>query len=446
MISRRDVALLSLMTVATGSLGHAALPAQNPLAREAQNPLTRQAPNAWVGTFRGTELAMTLRADDGAYSGSIELGGHSYTATAQRGEDGGISGIFRVGAEEFAFSATRSGPTVTLRSGGTRYEMTTVEMTRLDATPARDGSRTAPGSEGAAKTTASALELKSFRHPIGFHFQHPAAWRVQSDDAAILLLPDDAKRDPRGQPLEFFLVSGEDAEGIERTDDPRVLQFFDEAVRQSYPAMRRTGAPAALTSLLGPGTVLTYEGKTPTGIDAIQTIYVALHRGLGVFMMHVGDVEQAKKRQGIARQMFSSFGWEKGKTDEQLVGLWHRNEMSASTSLGVSGSIDSVGSSSNLYWEFQADGTVRYAQGTRVFGNVGGGVDGSGSQVSILSEGGGNKPWVGSWSVAGTRLHVLWNGGGAETYEYSVFAHTEGRTALKLLVPGERKPKFFIKQ
>jgi len=273
------------------------------------------------------------------------------------------------------------------------------------------------------------VEMKAYRHAAGFTFQHPAKWEVKVGDDALVLVPNDAKRDAQGQPLELIVVGGQEAEGIARADDPQVLSFFDS----QFPKLKRAGETGSLSTLVGPGAVLTYSNDTHA-----TTIYVTLHNGIGVYLAHVSEKALAAAREPIARRMFSTFGWEKGKVDPDLVGVWRRNE-SSSSSVDSSGY---VGASTTRVFRFAEDGRFAYGSNTRMFGHVSGG----GGQVTLdPSESGGGESG-GTWNVEGNRLTLLWSAGGIHTYEYSVFAHTEGRTALKLLVPGEKKPDFYIKQ
>ncbi len=295
------------------------------------------------------------------------------------------------------------------------------------------GDDPAPGALGGSGLTVPTLRddlaMTAYRHPAGFTFQYPKGWDLREGDEALAIVPDDAKKDARGQPRELFLVGGQEAEGVRRPDDPDVGAFFDGR----FPQLRRKEGIDALSTLVGPGAVYAYENETRSA-----TIYVTLHDGIGIFLAHVCEKELAADRRAVARRVFSTFGWGRGQLDDDLVGVWRRTESSSSdvTAAGY------VGSSSTRIWRFAGDGRFAYGSNTRVFGHVSGG----GGQVTLDPSGKGGGESGGRWYVEGKRLTLLWNEGGVHVYEYSVFAHTEGRTALKLLVPGEKKPDFYIKQ
>ncbi|MFT5051850.1 MAG: hypothetical protein ACI8QZ_003279 [Chlamydiales bacterium] len=428
-------------------LGGSDLVAQNPLGQTSNpqrqqegNPLARPKADPLVGRWQGAELSVTLQKDGARYRGHFELAGSRFPLTA-RPNGQGIEGSFEAEGEQYPFTAVTTKRGMTFHSGGSDYAVTKVASPdRPENLLADDGAATNPG---VAATTRSAPRTKSFRHPLGFEFQHPEKWRVESSDDGIVVVPDEVKRDPSGQPLELFLISAEDAAAVDRPDQAEVLSFFDQSLAQMLPGMKRKAQPEALACLLGQGAVLRYSGRTPTNMDGHADIYLTLHNGLGVYMMHLGRKDQVERHKAEARHMFSTFGWQKGQTDPNLIALWHRNDFSSSSSVGLGGSMDSVGSSTNTYWQFNADGTVTYTSGSRLFGNVGG----AGSQVSIDSGADPGNTWRGTWSVnANKGLTLIWNGGGAETYEYVVFDHTEGQVALKLTAPGEKKGTYYIRQ
>jgi len=433
--------LMTILLAGSGAL------AQNPLGQgskqksgERGNPLARKKADPLLGRWQGAELGVLLQKDGIQYSGHFELGGERFPLTAKRRGEG-LDGSFMAEGERYAFTADKTQRGMTFHSGGVDYVVTKVASPAQPANPlANPGTPAPPAMPAVPGTTRSAPKTKAFRHPLGFEFQHPETWQVQSNNEGIVVIPAGVERDAGGQPMELFLISAESAEEVERPDQPEVLAFFDQSLAQMFPKMKRTAKPNALACLLGPGAVLRYTGKTPANIEGHADIYVTLHKGMGVYMLHLGRTEQVERHNADARHMFSTFGWQKGQSDPNLTALWHRNEFSNSSSLGVGGSTDSLSSSTNIYWQFSADGTVTYTSGSRVFGDVGG-------AVSIDSGADPGNTWRGTWSVTGEKqLAIVWNGGGAESYQYVVFDHTEGQVALKLTAPGEEKGTFYIRQ
>lgn len=405
--------------------------AQNPLARRSGSP-EAQAPDPLAGEWRGQGLVVVFQARGEkrgkvSYDGQIRTGGASFPLECSRAEDGGLRGAFEAEGERYRFTGQLEDDALTLESDGEVYRLAPVGRSASPgAAKAGDGQSAAPAG------------FASFTHPRGFQFQHPAGWQVQSSEDGIVVLAEGVERDAQGQPLEMFVIGGEQAESVQRPDQPEVLAWFDAQIAQMFPQMKRGGETQALESLLGPGAALAYSGATPTGLDGQADVYVTLHRGNGIFLLHLGRRDLVEAHRDQARRMFSSFGWTQGQLDPNLVGLWHREETSSSSSIGIDGGMDMVGSTANLYWEFRADGTVGYSSGARVFGDVG--------DISLHDSGGSPNRWEGTWSVSGDTVTVMWNEGGLEQARYNVFAHVDNQTALKLTAPGEEKGTFFIRQ
>ena len=294
------------------------------------------------------------------------------------------------------------------------------------------------GAEQSARPEAArSVGYASFEHPRGFTFQYPEDWELSTTATGLFVLPAEVERDAQGQPLAMFLVGAEDASGITRPDQPEVLAWFDKEIAQLLPAMRRSGKPAPLDTLVGAGAGLTYLGVTVTGVGGRADAYVTLHQGLAIFMLHMGRKDLVAAHSSEARRMFASFGWQQGQVDRDLVGSWYGNESSSSSSVGARDGMDVVGASTNRYWEFHADGSVAYTSG-RFYGSVG--------DMSIDDAGGAPAGWRGTWSVSSDLLTVLWSDGSVERYSYKVFAHTEGRIAAKFVPAGTTEKHFYYKQ
>jgi hypothetical protein len=420
---------------------------ENPLARKTGNPLSRKAEKAdpWLGSFHGEELDVTVRVGArGAYRDELRMGNQTYPFQgAMQGKE--LRGKFQAGAGEYEFVARLSGDALSLETDATKYSMTREKKTAAPTARTAEvvGSKdetarvqtSGQGKPARNKPAPPLVKMKSFDHKIGFTFQHPATWKLTSVENGLALIPSDVKKDAQGQPLELFLVSGDSAEGVTSAADPNVAAYFDRQVPQWYPGLRRSGKTESLECLIGNGTIYTYEGKVTGGVEIRVMIYATIYKDTGIFLAHAAEKDLFAARRAISRQMFSSFGWKKGRVDPKLAGHWYRNETSSSGYDPIGGS---VGASTKTQYLFSEDGTVSYTSGTQFFGTV----TGAGGSVTIDDPGGRANISSGTWSVSGDRLNMLWSGGGAETYEYLVFPHENSR-ALKLLVPGEKKPLYF---
>jgi len=320
--------------------------------------------------------------------------------------------------------------------GEPRSDAPEVETTSPATTLPGDATEPAPPLDRRSRDAAASddgVQWTRYRHPEGFSFRHPRKWDLKPGDDVVVLIPGDAEKDASGEPLETFIVGGQEAEGVRRPDDPAVMQFF----AQQFPRLRRAGDTESLGTSLGRGVVFRLEGSVK-GREIVTTIYVVLHEDLGLFLAHVATRESAERRRGIARKIFSSFAWGTPRIDEALVGVWTRTRSSGSdvTSSGY------IGSSTSRTWRFGSDGRFTYGATSRIFGHV----EGAGGQTTLDS--GEDKGVLegGRWYVQGNRLQLVWSDGSEDTYIYSVFPHTENRTALKLTLAGEKRGDFFIKR
>jgi hypothetical protein len=257
----------------------------------------------------------------------------------------------------------------------------------------------------------------TYRHPMGYSFQHPAGWRVEERASGILVLPDDLAMDAAGNLLEMIGLGSQTAPGISRPDDPQVIAFFE----QQAGGLRRVGAAEPLASGLGPGMVLTFEGMI-NGIDARRRIYITLHNGEALYLMHEASRELAPRRDAAARSMFASLSFAQPASDPQLVGQWRR-----STNTGSTDSRGGLFAQDDEMIVLHPDGRVEYGRATTI--------SGTSSGVSVM--GGGNpNVQTGRYTAAGGFLAVTWDAGGAERFEYSLFMH-EGVPHIRLGPQGQ---------
>lgn len=142
----RPIAVTSLVALALALPSTPAL-AQNPLRGPGQEQ-ARQDP--FVGTFRGQELVLELRAGDGkgTYRGTVQSGGASYPCTAAADGDG-LRGRFTADGQDYEFTVRRRGEQFTLTSDGTEYTLTREAARRSPlGAPRPQGAGAAPGGVG----------------------------------------------------------------------------------------------------------------------------------------------------------------------------------------------------------------------------------------------------------------------------------------------------------
>ena len=277
----------------------------------------------------------------------------------------------------------------------------------------------------AVLAVTAAAQTETFIHPLGFSFRHPAGWQVQQSPQGILILPADAAQDAAGNALEVLALGSQPAPGIAGPDDPQVIAHFVE----NAGGMRRVGAVETVASGLGAGVVLTFEG-TVNGIDARRRIYVTLHEGEAVYLLHEARKDLAAQRDAAARALFASLAYSRPANDPQVVGQWRRSSTTGSRDYSGGG----IYANDTEIAVLHPDGTIEYGVSTTISGSTSG--------VSIFREGDPNVQ-RGRYTAAGGQLSISWQGGGREVFEYSVFLH-EGVPHLKFQTPGD-SPRYYRK-
>lgn len=279
-------------------------------------------------------------------------------------------------------------------------------------------------------------QMDTYRHPIGLAFSYPSGWELQETEIGVAVLPADGPRDALGQPMELIVVNARETPDVTVPDDPRIVSFFAEAAAP----LRRVGGTDVAQSGLGPGALLTFEGSAG-GEPVRQRIYVTVHEGTSVYVLHVARDDLRDTREETARAVFESLRWDRGSdapaispppeaagapttraVDERLVRTWSRSSTSGST--GGGGSVYATDRETIV---FGGDGALVYAVGTVVSADV--------PNLSAFGRGDPNVEH-GRWRIDEGMLVVEWETGGVDRFEYSVFVHTDGLPALKLQAPG----------
>ncbi|MFW6162499.1 MAG: hypothetical protein ACODAJ_06990 [Planctomycetota bacterium] len=249
---------------------------------------------------------------------------------------------------------------------------------------------------------------------------YPQGWAVQEQEGTAQLIPPDAAV-VDGAPAELYFATGEGVEdaGIQRPNDPRLLQYLDTHVQSLSPALSRAGAGAAAQSGVGPGVVLDWQATGQGGQAIVARAYVAVARGQMLAVVGMGLRQRVLARDAVLRQVFGSLSFGQAGPgqpvapaqggavqagprgqggDRRLVGVWGFEKH-----LGVAGH----GTSSVSTYRFNADGTFR-AQAYRQAEIAGGARDSS------------TTPLAGGWSAANGVLTLVFAGGEREQVRYYI--------------------------
>lgn len=96
-------------------------PVSNSLDSKAQNPLTAPA-DALSGIYRGENIALTLQAANGQYTGTLEFNSQTYPVQAAE-QKGKVAGTFQANGSPFDFAFYPQDDFFVLESGGQKYNL-----------------------------------------------------------------------------------------------------------------------------------------------------------------------------------------------------------------------------------------------------------------------------------------------------------------------------------
>lgn len=382
------------------------------------------------GEYRGDDLRVELAGEGGELSGSISFRGRTYEATARlRGER--LVGRFDAGGKAFDFELVEQNGSYVFRSGGRDYPVAlqdsdnpfaegpdaanpfAAEPEGSDADAADAATDFADQLDKRASSAGQGEAWRTYRHPSGFQFRHPANWRIEANEFGVLLTPPNQATSPQG-PTEVYLAVAEQAGGATRPDEPEVLAYINESVYQMLPFLRQVGRPEPVRDATHPSVVLTYEGRSPTGLDTRARAWVTIFQGWGVMFLAAGEKPTIERRDDAFGQLFVSISKEAPEVDPALVGLWKFSETYISGDFGGTYSRTMA---------LRGDG--RAFAGSRVMASlVQNSHDGIGALGDNVSADTGDKAFDdrGEWH-ADPRQRILtinWSDGGSERWRYYV--------------------------
>ena len=261
---------------------------------------------------------------------------------------------------------------------------------------------------------------KTYRHPVGFSFWHPADWTARAQEGFLQLIPPKpGSKD--GVPTEVYGIVGErvDAEGITRPDDPRVIAFLDQRVRLLSPRVTRKGEPSPVEMARGRGVLLQWEGKDAGGSAIVGRAYAAIIRGYGVALAGVGLKDALAAREPDLGRMFASFGFGESQRDPRVVGRWLYEKHYFSGTFS---------STTIQRLALRPDGTCAF--GSRLLADQEH-RDGGGNPTAWTNLDTGKDPGSrGRWAAGGGTLYLFWNDGACSESRYTLSTDASGRYML----------------
>ena len=269
---------------------------------------------------------------------------------------------------------------------------------------------------------------KTYRHPIGFSFWYPDGWTVREHAEFIQLVPPDPGTSPEG-PTEVYLIFGESVagEGIDRSDDPRVVDYLDTQVRGMSPTLRRVGDISSVEMAKGKGSVIDWEGKSPQGNAIRARTFVSIIEQHGVALGALGFTERVEARDADLRRVFATFDLGESQKDPQLVGVWlYEKNFWAGTFSSTTVrtlSLDASGS-------FRRSGQYAASMDHK---------DSGGDAVGRTSGQSGRADERGRWGAAAGKLYLFYDDASYAEYKYHVEDQAGDRVMLLETSAGDKQ-------
>jgi hypothetical protein len=280
------------------------------------------------GTWTSAELTVEIAVTGDQATGALVLGGARMPLTgAVRGDT--LVGGFDADGHRFDLAARLDGDELVVESEGVAYRLRRAAPPRVNPLKAARAasSQTAPMPHGPPPTEppsitppASLDEGTVYQHPTGGELRLPRGWQItQNPQVGLQLIPPEQAMTPQG-PAELYLVSAQQAPGIDRPDDLRVIQFVDATLREVIVNLGQPSQPAPC----GPGVKVTWDGRNmQTGAPILAAALLRVTDGAIAGIIAIGEKPRVERRMPALEQIFASFRKGAGRRDPALIGVWH---------------------------------------------------------------------------------------------------------------------------
>lgn len=368
---------------------------------------------SFTGTYKGTqdgvEFTLNLRQEGSKLDGKATAAGGQLTFIVSGSVEGDTAaGELKVegDSEKLFFRATLKSGGLTLKvsepdaSGRANWaEADTIDFTRTGG--AKDPGPTQGKLTKYSKAPIEVLKSgKEYTHPSGGKFRYPASWKLTEGEDFLELTPPDAAEGER------ILILGDKAEGATDPASAEVVAYLDEQVMGAVPGVKRVGKVERASAGSGKGAFLVWEGKV-SGVDAQVRGYITILKGYGIALVAAGPKAAVEARDKQLREIFFTFGWGQGKTDQRLVGTWKHWSYAAAS-----------GRESTATVVLGADGRFSYSSSSEMAANYTG-TNQYGDQTAwgaMYSRSG--SGWSGTWTATVDEITLNFEDGSSETFDY----------------------------
>ena len=409
----RIAALLLLLFVSTLAKADLSGKYEGASDGEKYTLILTQAGNDLTGDIKndGPSMTLTGKVDGDAASGTIKISGIEVTLhftlvktakglnmkVAAPGQDGKVDWA---DADEFVFTLVEAA-----KPAEKKKESVLAKFSKQPSSVLKEG--------------------KEYVHASGGKFRYPASWSIKEVEGGLQLIPADANAD------EAYFVVADAAEGKTDPAAPDVVSAVDQQVLALLPFVKQVGKVEKTTAGSGPGAIVIWDGKGPTGKDIRVKAYLTIIKNYGVALVAVGTKPLLDKRDAQLREVFATFGWGQGKLDTQLVGTWNHWSYSGTNGYGRETKARVVLDGSGQF-SYQSDSETSISATGK---DSGGNVEWTGGMNSRRGTG-----WKGTWTADGSNLILHFEDGSTETFNYRWKAESNGNVFLIVEESGGGKP------
>jgi hypothetical protein len=246
---------------------------------------------SFSGGFQNKELRIELReAAGGSYTGTIHFQGQDFPVTA-RVLNGQLSGSFQAGQDPFPFTATVSGATMRLASGGTEYVLAKETVT-------------------ANPLAAATAGFVTHQHAMGYSIQAPRGWTFDDNAEGIVMLPPGVRFDPsQANNPEVYIATVKD--GYTPAEEAQFVQQLGASFQQNGAARREAAAFGARA-----GSIYRWDVRNPqNGQNVALDLYVAPEGQRVYVVVAAGNRDLVRSRDITVRQILSSVSYTAPKVE-----------------------------------------------------------------------------------------------------------------------------------
>lgn len=384
----------------------------------------------YKGTTEGIEFELKLTQSDKSVSGKATSPVITFNLTGKVNGDTAEGTMKPDGAgdeDKMFFKATLEGTDMDMKiaepddNGKANWaEADTIKFKRVGGAPAKTEGE-GKVSKFVKKPTEALGNGKEYTHASGGKFRYPADWTLKEAEEGLILTPPDAI-----EGKEFFLITGEKAEGATDPTSKVVADYLNVAIGTVAPGAKRVGGIEPAAAGNAKGAIYTWDGSI-NGVEGRIRAYVTILKGYGISLVAFGPKEKVEARDKQLRSIFYTFGWGQGKIDQRIVGRWQFYSYKSGRETKASAVLN-------------ADGTFSYESSSEFSANLSG-KDTGGNELWtgwVNSRGGGG--WKGTWYADGSEITLNFEDGTSETWDYRL--EQQGSAFVMILTGNDPKKPF----